>query len=156
MAMKRVKIAAWQMASCPNDAKGRRYWEEVVTWRCDELWKEAFANLAKEDYSNTTPWRRPHTGRCTYWEMPFTRFFGDAWIPKLERCKTWTEWLFLTKDFEYAWHSMLNLKYRPDSARGEPIPLRTMRKDSAMTVILGMSHGHQTVIVVLRFWETAR
>ena len=38
LAKKRVKIAAWQMASCPNDAKGRRYWEEVVTWRCDEHW----------------------------------------------------------------------------------------------------------------------
>ena len=31
LAMKRVKIAASQMASCPNDTKGRRYWEEVVT-----------------------------------------------------------------------------------------------------------------------------
>ena len=67
--------------------------------------------------ANTTQWRRPRTGRCTYWEMPFTRFFGDAWIPKLKRCKTWTEWLSLTKDFGYAWHSMLNLKYAPDSAR---------------------------------------
>ena len=57
LAMKRVKIAAWQMASCPNDAKGRRYWEEIVTWRCDKHWKEAY-------------------GR-------FTRFFGDDWIPKL-------------------------------------------------------------------------
>ena len=36
LAMKRVKIAAWQMASCPNDAKGTRYWEEIVTWRCDQ------------------------------------------------------------------------------------------------------------------------
>ena len=42
--------------------------------------------------------------------MPFTRFFGDNWIPTLKRCKTWTEWLSLTKDFESAWHSMLNLK----------------------------------------------
>ena len=96
-----MKIAAWQMASCPNDAKGRRYWEEVTTWRCDEHWKEAYANLTKEDYSNTTQWKRPHPGRCIYWEMPFTRFFfGDAWIPKLKRCKTWTEWLSLTEDFE--------------------------------------------------------
>ena len=92
LAMKRVKIAAWHMATCPNDAKGRRYWEEVVTWRCDECWKEAYARLTKEDYHNTTQWKRPLTGRCTYWEMPFTRFFGDAWIPKLKGCKTWTEW----------------------------------------------------------------
>ena len=33
LAMRRVRIAAWQMVSCPNDAKGRRYWEESVTWR---------------------------------------------------------------------------------------------------------------------------
>ena len=31
MAMRRVRIAAWQMVSCPSDAKGRRYWEESVT-----------------------------------------------------------------------------------------------------------------------------
>ena len=85
LAMKRVKIAAWHMATCPNDAKGRRYWEEVVTWRCDECWKEAYANLTKEDYHNTTQWKRPLSGRCTYLEMPFTRFCGDAWIPKLKR-----------------------------------------------------------------------
>ena len=28
LAMRRVRIAAWQMVSCPSDAKGRRYWEE--------------------------------------------------------------------------------------------------------------------------------
>ena len=39
LAMRRVCIAAWQMVSCPSDAKGRRYWEESVTWRCDELWR---------------------------------------------------------------------------------------------------------------------
>ena len=44
--------------------------------------------------------------------------FGDDWIPKLKRCKTWTEWLSLTKDFEHAWHSMLNLKSTSDSAKG--------------------------------------
>ena len=114
LAMKRVKIAACHMATCPNDAKGRRYWEEVVTWRCDECWKEAYANLAKEDYHNTTQWKRPLTGRCTYWEMPFARFFGDAWIPKLKGCKIWTEWLSLTTNFEQAWHSLLNLKYTSD------------------------------------------
>ena len=68
-----------------------------MTWRCDEHWKEAYVKLSKEDYSNSMHWKRPHTGRCTYWEMPFTRFFGDDWIPMLKRCKTWTEWLSLTK-----------------------------------------------------------
>ena len=116
--MKRVKIAVWQIASCPNDAKGRRYWEEVVTWRCDGHWKEAYVKLSKEDYSNSMQWKRPHTGRCTYWEIPFTRFFGDDWIPMLKRCKTWTDWLSLTKDFERAWHSMLNLKYTSDFVKG--------------------------------------
>ena len=76
------------------------------------------SNCQKEDYSNIMQWKRPHTGRCTYGEMPFTRFFGDGWIPKLKRCKTWTEWLSPTKDFECAWHSMLNLKYTSDFAKG--------------------------------------
>ena len=49
LAMKRVRIAAWQMVSCPNDAMGHRYWEEVVTRRCDELWREAYVRLKKED-----------------------------------------------------------------------------------------------------------
>ena len=122
-----------------------------MTWRCDEHWMEAFVNPTKEDHSNTTQWKRPHTGRCTYWEMPFTRFFGDAWIPKLKRCKTWKEWLSLTKDFEYAWHSLLNLKYTSDIVKGGPIPSHLVRKDRVMTAILGMLHGHQIVIVFLRF-----
>ena len=78
LAMKRVKIAAWQMASCPKDAKGKRYWEDIVTWRCDKHWKEAYVQLAKEDYSNSLQWKRLFIGRFTYWEIPFTRFFGDA------------------------------------------------------------------------------
>ena len=52
LAMKRVKTAAWHMATCPNDAKGRRYWKDVVIWRCDECWKEVYATLTKEDYHN--------------------------------------------------------------------------------------------------------
>ena len=54
-------------------------------------------------------------GRCL-----LLAFFGDGWIPKLKRCKTWTEWLSPTKDFECAWHSMLNLKYTSDFAKGTP------------------------------------
>ena len=37
---------------------------------------------------------------------------------KLKKCKTWTEWISLTKDFERAWHSMLNLKYTSDLIKG--------------------------------------
>ena len=36
LAMRRVRIAAWQMVRCPDDANCRMYWEESVTWRCDE------------------------------------------------------------------------------------------------------------------------
>ena len=50
LAMRRVRIAAWQMVSCPSDAKGRRYWEECVTWRCDEMWRDEYIKLSKEDY----------------------------------------------------------------------------------------------------------
>ena len=37
--MRRVRVTAWQMVSFPNDDKGRRYWEESVRWRCDEMWR---------------------------------------------------------------------------------------------------------------------
>ena len=37
LSMKRVKIAAWQMASCPNDAKGRRY----LGGNCDLAMRQA-------------------------------------------------------------------------------------------------------------------
>ena len=30
LAMRRDSVAAWQMVSCPSDAKGRRHWEEPV------------------------------------------------------------------------------------------------------------------------------
>ena len=110
LAMRRVRIAAWQMASCPSDAKGHRYWEESVTWRCDDLWRDECNKLSKEDYRDSTQWKRPLPGRPTYWERLFTRFLGDAWIPKLKACNTWTEWLSLTKEFEHSWHVMLNLK----------------------------------------------
>ena len=80
VAMRRVRIAAWQMVRCPDGAKGRRYWEESVTWRCDEEWREAYFKLSKEDYRNSTQWRLPLLGQPTYWERPFTRFDGDAWL----------------------------------------------------------------------------
>ena len=110
LAMRRVRIAASQMMSCPGDAKGRRYLEESVTWRCDEMWRDEYIKLSKEDYRNSTQWKRPLPDRPTYWERPFTRFLGDAWIPKLKACNTWTEWLTLTKGFEQAWHAMLELE----------------------------------------------
>ena len=47
LAMRRVRIAAWQMVSCPSDAKGRRYWEESVTLRCDELWRDEHIKLSE-------------------------------------------------------------------------------------------------------------
>ena len=47
LAMRRVRVAAWQMVSCPSDAKGRRYWEESVTWRCDEMWRDEYTNCQR-------------------------------------------------------------------------------------------------------------
>ena len=151
LAMKRVKIAAWQMASCPNDAKGRRYWEEIVTWRCDKNWKDAYVKLSKEDYSNSMQWKRPQTGRCTYWELPFSRFFGDDWIRKLKKCKTWTEWLSLTKDFECAWHSMLNLKYTSDLVKGADsftIHEKRPREDSHPWNVAWPSDSHRRLEIL--------
>ena len=72
------------LESCPSDAKGRRYWEESVTWRCDEMRRDDYIKLSKEDYRNSTAVETPFPSRPTYWERPFTRFLGDAWIPKTE------------------------------------------------------------------------
>ena len=151
LAMKRVKIAAWQMASCPDDAKGRRYWEEIVTWRCDKNWKEDYVKLSKEDYSNSLQWKRPQTGRCTYWELPFARFFGDDWMHKLKKCKTWTEWISLTKDFERAWHSMLNLKYTSDLVKGTDsfaIHEKRPREDSHPWNVAWPSDSHRRLEIL--------
>ena len=76
LAMRRVRIAARQMLSCPSDAKGRRYWEESVTWRCDEMWRDEYIKLSKEDYRTSTQWKRPLPGRPNYWERPFHVFLG--------------------------------------------------------------------------------
>ena len=77
LAMRRVLIAAWQMVSCPDDAKGRRYWEESVTWRCDELWRDEYIKLSKEDYRNSTQWKRPLPGRP---ELLGTAFLRVSWV----------------------------------------------------------------------------
>ena len=115
LAMRRVRIAAWQTVSCPSDAKGHRYWEKSVTWRCDEMWRDEYIKLSKEDCRNRTQRKRPLPGRPNYWQRPSTRFLRDAWIPKLKACNAWTEWFSLTKEFEHSWHVMLNLK-PPESA----------------------------------------
>ena len=52
LAMRCVRIAAWQMVRCPNDAKVRRYWEVSATRRCDEIRREAYIKLSKKDYRN--------------------------------------------------------------------------------------------------------
>ena len=155
LAMRRVRVVAWQMVSCPSDAKGRRYWEESVTWRCDEMWRDDYIKLSNEDYRNSTQWKRLFPGRPTCWERLFTRFLGDAWIPKLKACNMWTEWLSLTKEFEYSWHVMLNLKPPESSSVCDP-SLWNVQKDHVMTAIPGMLHGHQIHIVVWRFWGTTR
>ena len=89
LAMRRVCIAACHMVSCPSDAKGRRYWKESVIWRCDELWRNEYINCPRKTIAR----KRPLLGRPNCWERLFTRFLGDAWIPKLKSCNTWTEWV---------------------------------------------------------------
>ena len=86
LAMRRVRFAAWQMVSCPGDAKGRRYWEESVTWRCDEMSRDEYIKQSKEDYRNSTQWKRFLPDRPNFSERPFTRFLGDACVPKLRAC----------------------------------------------------------------------
>ena len=76
LAMRRVRIAAWQMVSCPSDAKGRRYWEESVTWRCDELWRDKYIKLSKEDYRNSTQWKRLSPWQTELLGASFHAFLG--------------------------------------------------------------------------------
>ena len=76
LAMGRVRIAAWHMVSCPSDAKGRRYWEESVTWRCDEMWRDEYIKLSKEDFRNSTQWKRPQADRPTGKDLS-----RDSWAP---------------------------------------------------------------------------
>ena len=83
LAMRRVQSAAWQMIRSPDDAKCRRFWEESTAWRCADE-REAYVKLMKDDPRNNTKWKRPLPGHATYWERPFTRLLGDAWIPKIE------------------------------------------------------------------------
>ena len=130
LAMRRVRIAAWQMVSCPSDAKGRTYWEE-----------------SERRIRKTT--KRP-LGRPNYWERPFTRFLGDAWIPKLKACNTWTEWLSLTKEFEHCWHVMLNLK-PPESSFAGDVPVersKRPRDDSDPWNVAWPSDAHRRLEVL--------
>ena len=55
------------------------------------------------------------------------RFLGDAWIPKLIPCNTWTEWLSLTKEFEHSWHVLLNLK-PPESSSVCDLPAERSKR----------------------------
>ena len=82
--MKRVEIAAWQMVSCPNDAMGRRYWEEAVTWRCDGLWGEAYVKMSKEDYHNGTQWKKTSPWKMCLLGAALYAFLGRCRDPKTE------------------------------------------------------------------------
>ena len=59
LALRRVRIAAWQMVICPSYAKGRRYWEEFETWRCDE----STSNCPRKTIGTV---ERPLPGRPNY------------------------------------------------------------------------------------------
>ena len=70
---------------------------------------------------------------------------------QLKRCKTWTEWLSLTKDFEQAWHSMLNLKYTSDFAKGTDtcaIHEKRLRDDSKPWNVAWSSDSHRRLEIL--------
>ena len=92
LAMRRVRIAALANGELSERCrKDRRYWEESVTWRCDEVWRDEYIKLSKEDYRNSTRWKRPLPVRSNYLQCPFTSFLEDVWISNLKACNTWTE-----------------------------------------------------------------
>ena len=145
--MRRVRIAAWQMVSCPGDAKGRRYWEESVTWRCDEMWRDEYIKLSKEDYRNSTQWKRPLPGRGA----SFHALLGRRLDTETVGLNTWTEWLSLTKEFEHSCHVMLNLK-PPESACACDVPVERSKRPRDDSDPWNVALH----IVVWRFWETTR
>ena len=53
---------------------GKWFAEESVTWHCDEEWREAYIKLSKEDYRNSTQWKRPLLGRPHLLGAPFYAF----------------------------------------------------------------------------------
>ena len=114
LAMRRVQQAAWQMAHSPDDAGNRRW--------------EAYIKLTKEYPRNSAKWKRPLTGRPTYLERPFTRLLGDAWLPKIKVCKTWTERRSLTKELQRTWHAMLNLKPPEPAAEMCDVPVEREKR----------------------------
>ena len=59
LARRRVQSPAWQLIRSTDDAKGRRYWEESIAWRCDDEWREAYVKLMQDDPRNNTKWKRP-------------------------------------------------------------------------------------------------
>ena len=88
--------------------------------------------------------------RPNYWERPFTRFLGDAWIPIPKACKTWTEWLSLTKEFWHSWHVMLNLK-PPESSCACDVPVersKRPRDDSDPWYVGWPSDTHRLEVLV--------
>ena len=103
-----------------------------VIERLGMRWKEKSLTIVagrsrSANLGNSTQWKRPLPGRPNYWERPFTRFLGDARIPKLKACNTWIEWLSLTKGFEHSWHAMLNLK-QPESSCACDVPVERSKK----------------------------
>ena len=123
---------------------------ESVTWRCDEMWRDENIKLSKEDCRNSTQWKRPLPGRPNYWERPSMRFLGDAWIPKLKACNTWTEWFSLTKEFEYSWHVLLNLKPLVSLSVCDPLAERAKRPrdDSDLWNVAWSSDTHRRLEVL--------
>ena len=49
-----------------DDARERRYWEESVTWRCDDEWRKSYIKLTRDDPRNSTKWKRRVLGRATF------------------------------------------------------------------------------------------
>ena len=151
LAMRRVQTAAWQAMHSPDDAMGRRYWEESVAWRCDDDWREAYKSLTREDHRNTTKWKRPHPGRSSYWERPFTRLLGDAWITKIKACGSLAEWRSLTKGLENCWHAMLSLKPPdlPSLSCDAPVQREKRPREDSSPWIVEWSHDEHRRLEIL-------
>ena len=110
LAMRCVRIAAWQMVRCPNDAKGGRYWEESATGVAMKSGERPTSNCPRRIIGTSRSGSALFLVDQPIGSALLRVSLGDAWFSELNVCNTWVEWCSLTKEFEHSWHVMLNLK----------------------------------------------
>ena len=129
LAMRLVRIAAWQMVRCERAPILGRICDMALRRNVEGRIHQLVQGRLSEQHAVETPSPR----QTDLLGTTFHAILEDAWIPKLKACNTWTEWLSLTRDFEYSWHVMLNLK--PLESTRVRCSCGTRKRDHVMTAI---------------------